>query len=103
MIVDRDTIVAVAGNLKKKYLNKNISPTIDNIIEQRESILEKNLKDIYFIEDKKETASYTISPIIVSGDAVGAVIIFSTENNLTEFELKTVSIAAKFLGKYIEE
>lgn len=103
MIVDRDTIVAVAGNLKKKYLNKNISPTIDNIIEQRESILEKNIKDIYFIEDKKETASYAISPIIVSGDAVGAVIIFSTENNLTEFELKTVSIAAKFLGKYIEE
>ena len=55
------------------------------------------------IEDKKETASYAISPIIVSGDAIGAVIIFSLDNNLGEFEEKTVSIAAKFLGKYIEE
>jgi len=103
MIVDRDKVVAVAGDLKKKYLDKSISSKLDNIIEQREVVLESKLRDFNFIEDKKETASYAISPIIVSGDAIGAVIIFSLNNNLGEFEEKTVSIAAKFLGKYIEE
>ena len=103
MIVDRDKVVAVAGDLKKKYLDKSISSKLDNIIEQREVVLEPKLRDFNFIEDKKETASYTISPIIVNGDAIGAVIIFSLDNNLGEFEEKTVSIAAKFLGKYIEE
>ena len=103
MIVDRDKVVAVAGDLKKKYLDKSISSKLDNIIEQREVVLEPKLRDFNFIEDKKETASYAISPIIVSGDAIGAVIIFSLNNNLGEFEEKTVSIAAKFLEKYIEE
>ena len=77
MIVDRDKVVAVAGDLKKKYLDKSISSKLDNIIEQREVVLEPKLRDFNFIEDKKETASYAISPIIVSGDAIGAVIIFS--------------------------
>lgn len=103
MIVDRDKVVAVAGDLKKRYLDKSISSKLDNIIEQREVVLEPKLRDFNFIEDKKETSSYAISPIIVSGDAIGAVIIFSLDNNLGEFEEKTVSIAAKFLGKYIEE
>ena len=92
-----------AINYKKKYLDKSISSKLDNIIEQREVVLEPKLRDFNFIEDKKETASYAISPIIVSGDAIGAVIIFPLDNNLGEFEEKTVSIAAKFLGKYIEE
>lgn len=56
MIVDRDKVVAVAGDLKKKYLDKSISSKLDNIIEQREVVLEPKLRDFNFIEDKKRNS-----------------------------------------------
>ena len=40
--------------------------------------------------------------MISNGDAVGAVIIFSTTEKIDDFIIKTGVIAAKFLGKYIE-
>ena len=46
--------------------------------------------------------SYIIAPIITGGDAVGAVIIMSLEEEIDDFIIKTGIIASKFLGKYIE-
>ncbi|MDD5980027.1 MAG: stage V sporulation T C-terminal domain-containing protein [bacterium] len=103
IIVDRNSIVAIAGDLKKKYVNKNISPEIDDIIQKRNIVVEKEYKDITLVINNTEKASYIIAPIIVNGDAIGAVIMLSTTRNLDDFDVKTISIASKFLGKYIEE
>ncbi len=103
IIVDRNNIVAIAGDLKKKYVNKNISPNIDDIIQKRNMVVEKDFKEITLVFNTIEEASYIIAPIIVNGDAIGAVIMLSTTRNLDDFDVKTISIAAKFLGKYIEE
>ena len=46
--------------------------------------------------------TYAISPIIVNGDVLGSVILVSNSSRLEDFSEKTVKIAAKFLGKYIE-
>ena len=102
-IVSRDTIVAVAGDLKKKYQDKNISPEIDNIIQKRINIIEKEFNNLNLIESVNENCSYIVSPIIASGDAIGAVIMISLERALDDYDEKVISIAAKFLGKYIEE
>lgn len=103
IIVDRNSIVAIAGDLKKKYVNKNISPEIDDIIQKRNIVVEKEYKDITLVINNTEKASYIIAPIIVNGDAIGAVIMLSTTRSLDDFDVKTISIASKFLGKYIEE
>lgn len=103
IIVDRNSIVAIAGDLKKKYVNKNISPEIDDIIQKRNIVVEKDFNDITLVINNTEKASYIIAPIIVNGDAIGAVIMLSTTRNLDDFDVKTISIASKFLGKYIEE
>ena len=103
MIVDRDKIVAVAGDLKKQYLDKNISSSIDKMIQSRVTVVEKEFKELSLISDRTEFCSYVISPIIVGGDAIGAVIILLRDRKIEEFEEKTATIAAKFLGKYIEE
>ena len=96
-------VVAIAGDLKKKYLDKPISSIIDNYIQKRLTIFEKEKKELIISNGLVEQASYIISPIIVSGDAIGAVIMFSEDRILDNFDEKTVTIAAKFLGKYIEE
>lgn len=103
IIVDRNSIVAIAGDLKKKYVNKNISPEIDDIIQKRNIVVEKEYKDITLVINNTVKASYIIAPIIVNGDAIGAVIMLSTTRSLDDFDVKTISIASKFLGKYIEE
>ena len=101
-IVDRDTILAFAGELKKKYLDKRISKVIDGFIENRVNVYEKEKKEFNLSGEETEKASYILAPIISDGDAIGAVIVLSKNNELDNFYEKTAIIAAKFLGKYIE-
>ena len=46
IITDTDKIVAVAGNLKKKYLNTNISETIERMMERRETNWDRKRKRV---------------------------------------------------------
>lgn len=102
LIVDRDKIVAASGDFKKKYLDKLISSTIDLIIQNRVVVSSKTTSKIDIISDYYVEASYVVAPIITNGDAVGAVIIMSSSDEIDDFVVKTGIIAAKFLGKYIE-
>ena len=102
MIVDRDKIIAVSGDLKKKFLNKHISQSLDLLIKNRVVESSKEFSKISFVNDITINASYVIAPIITNGDVMGAVIIMSVDNKIDDFVIKTGIIAAKFLGKYIE-
>ena len=103
MITDRDKIIAVTGTLKNNYLNKNISSFLEEKINNRETLVEKESSDIEFINGMKEKCSYVICPIITNGDAIGLVSIYSIDKEVTELEMKIASIVASFLGKHIEE
>lgn len=102
IVVDRDKIVAVSGDFKKKYLDKPISSTIDLIIQNRVVVFSKEKVKFEIIAGDNIEVSYVIAPIITNGDAVGAVIIMSNSEKVDDFVIKTGTIAAKFLGKYIE-
>lgn len=102
MVVDRDRIVAVSGDFKKKYLDKTISSTIDLIIQNRIVVYSKDKVKISIVPGESFEASYVIAPIITNGDAVGAVIIMSSKEKVDDFVIKTGVIASKILGKYIE-
>lgn len=101
-IVDRDLILAVSGDLKKKYLDMNISTRLDEIIQNRVVVSSLDFSEINLASSLVEKASYVIAPIISNGDAIGAVIILFTNNKIDDFIIKTGTIAAKFLGKYVE-
>ena len=102
IIVDRDKVVAVSGDLRKKYLDKGISSELDKLIESRVVVSSKEKNSISIIDGVNANASYIIAPIITGGDAVGAVIIMSLDEEIDDFIIKTGMIASKFLGKYIE-
>ena len=102
MIVDRDSIVAVAGDLKKKYLDQNISSELDELIQKREISSKIDKHNLCLVQGHIENCSYVISPIISNGDIVGAIIVLSLNRKLDDFDLKTAAIGAKFLGKYVE-
>lgn len=102
IIVDRDRIVAVSSDVRKRYLGKSISSSIDEIIQNRAVVSSIVVNRISIVDGIYENSGYVIAPIISSGDAVGAVIMFSDGCDIDNFVVRTGSIAAKFLGKYIE-
>lgn len=102
MITDNDKFVAIAGDLKKQYLNSSISDYIENIILNRNDIVVRNTESLELSPNSFIDCTYAISPIIVNGDVLGSVILVSSSSRLEDFCEKTVKIAAKFLGKYIE-
>ena len=109
-IADRDTIIAVAGAPKKEFLNKALSPAVENVMENRKSILINNTAEHpYYRETEDEGppkfAAEAIAPIISEGDPIGAVVIGTKDRNVTlgDLELKLVETAAGFLAKQMEQ
>lgn len=103
IITDTKDIIAVAGLNKKEYLNQPISEYLESAIARRENILEKYEKGFELIRGKNEKGTYTLSTIIANGDAVGLVIITSSEGEITKADENVVKIASEFLGKYLEQ
>lgn len=109
-VADRDTIIAVSGGSKKELLEKQLSPEVEKIIENREFFVAQSTDNqkIPVIADEKAGNKYTcqvISPIISEGDAIGAVIMLSTDPKakMGDVETKLVQSAANFLGKHMEQ
>ena len=102
-ITDRDTIIAGSGKLRKQYINKPISNFIDKSINRREKILENHFKELNIIGEEIIECSYILSTILVSGEAVGIILIMSKEEKLTEVEMQLASIVSSFMTKYLEQ
>src|SRR5699024_11243494 len=104
LISDRDEKIAMAGESKKDYLNKNIGPELEKAIENRTLVTEDTPSMLEIVQGKEEEIySYCISPVIANGDPIGCVMIFSKDDTkLGEVEEKTIETAASFLGKQME-
>lgn len=106
VVFDRDHVVSVAGAQKKEYSQRRISPALEDILENRKSYIfgGDHTTQIMPVEGVGRHA-VAASPIISSGDVIGAVAILSNENTTKgDDHLLTLSkAAAMFLGKQIEE
>ncbi len=108
MISDRDNIIAVAGASKKEFLNKRISPELEKITEAKITYItngkDKPIKLFYEDEGLEQYTAQVITPIVLQGDPIGSVILFSKEPNISmsNLEVKTTEIAAGFLSKQME-
>jgi len=103
IITDTDHIIAVSGELKKDYLNADISDDLLSSIIRRDNILEKHFKPMKIKSSEEIECAYAMNSIICHGDAVGLVIILSKKDKITEIDEKIVQIASQFLSKYLEE
>lgn len=109
-ISDRDTIIAVSGASKKEFLEKSLSPEVERVIEEKNTLVVKapEEKTITILADEngeKKYSSQVVSPIIAEGDPIGAVMFLSTDPNVRmgEIEAKLAQSAAGFLGKQMEQ
>ncbi len=101
LITNLDNVIAASGTLKKKYLGKEISQKVIDIISKRRTTIDNESQSIQIVEDLEEECKYIISSVVVSGDAVGSVIILSNEN-INDLIEKSANFISKFLGKHLE-
>ena len=104
-ITDRDQ--AVAGGSRKELLQKTISRSLEQAINDRITYQagkdEKNV--IQLVDEELEgITAQVIAPIICEGDAIGSVSLMSREPKARfgEMEMKLAVTAAGFLGRQME-
>lgn len=103
IITDRDKVIAMAGSLKKNYLGKEISEFTERSIDRRDSFVERQKKNFEFVSGNVEYGYYSFSSIVNNGDALGAVIIISTDFPILEADEKQAVILSKLLAKNFVE
>ncbi len=108
-ITDKDTVIAVAGGLKKEFLEKSLSKELEEVLENKEIFKSKENNEISIPITQNEGReriynSQVIYPIITDGDVVGSVILLAKEPNkkMGDVEDKVAQSAAGFLGTHLE-
>ncbi len=106
VICDRDHVIAVSGISKKEIIERRVSGSLEDLIEQRKSYVCKS-KDDKKITPIEGVDRYALacSPIMAQGDVNGAVIMLAGDNNdvATGEQSALVQAAAMYFGKQMEE
>ena len=105
IIVDQDSVVAVAGLNKKDYINKTISGKLTKLIEKRTPSFscQKSGGQLCEIlnENNSSFGSQIVAPIVIDGDCLGAVILLSKNDKgaLQENDIRIAHTTSLFLSK----
>ena len=107
LISDKDAFISVSGTSKDDYEDRKVSQRLDELMEERKSVLLGiGNKEVIPLHKDDSLSGYkyqVIAPIIAKGDAIGSVIIVSKDEEIGELELKLAETAATFLGKQMEQ
>ncbi len=106
VICDRDHVIAVSGMSKKEIIERRVSGSLEDLIEQRKTHFYKSREDkrLNPIEGIDRYA-IACAPILSQGDVNGAVIMLAGDNNefATGEQSALVQAAAMYFGKQMEE
>ena len=105
-ICDRDHVIAASGMQKKEILERRVSSSLEDLVEQRKSHVYRTFEDkrLNPIEGIDKYA-IACTPIVSQGDVNGAVMMLSSDGNeyATPEQLALVQAAAMYFGKQMEE
>ena len=106
IICDRDHVVAASGVQRKEFLERRISSQLDEIMDSRRTKVATagESRRTQPIEGVERYAG-VVSPIISSGDVIGAVCFLLPESGAipSEGDVKLAQVASAFLGRQMEE
>jgi len=106
LVCDCDHVVAASGVSRKEYLERRVSPELEECMKARRPFVGgKSSTGLCPVEGLNRTAS-VICPILASSDVTGAVIMLAPEENAGvpgDAEIKLAQAAAAFLGKQMED
>ena len=101
ILTNMETVIASAGHQTASLLNQKIDNTIEKLINSRQSkiISQQENKSLLLYDYKIST--YSVCPIICSGDVFGALIMFDTNKSVSETDLLVSKSFADFFATQI--
>ena len=99
-----ETLNKTAGVSKKEFLEKRVSPDIENLMSEKESFKSQGIEPgISIAEGNEQYNAGVVVPIVSEGDTIGSVIfVMNDRRDPTETEVKLAEAAAGFLGRHME-
>ena len=98
LIVDKRSVVAAGGDFKKPIVGKRTTEELERIMDKGKTYVSNAADEKPPVKGMSFSAQ-VISPIIVEKEILGAVILLSTDEEMTDDEIKLVEIASNFLSK----
>lgn len=106
--IEHDVLISdmekVLSSSKKKYINKDLSEEVQELIYKRDIVIKKQDDGsemlAFFPNTPNEYSCQLIVPIVKDGDAIGAIIILAVENKC--FDDSSVKICKAF-SKYLSD
>ncbi len=109
-ICDKDQVICASGSARKELQDKSISPEMEVVLKERRTVSRsaREGKLLPVLSEEEMPSPYTsqvITPILVEGEPVGAVLLLSREPNahMGETEIKVSETAAGFIGRQMEQ
>lgn len=104
VVCDRDHVIVVSGVPHKEVLERRVSASLEDLMENRRSFVKQGDSSFQPIEGVDRTAA-VISPIIAAGDVCGSIMFLNGEGGqqISDAEVKLITVAANFLGKQMEQ
>jgi len=104
LVCDLDRVVSVAGVSRKEYLERRITPKLEECMQNRKSFVSIGKSEFKPVEGMERVAAI-IYPIIASSNVAGAVVLLQNENEEVpnDAENALAQVAASFIGKQMEE
>ena len=105
IICDRDHVIAAAGLPKKELQEHRLSPALEELMESRQTYTASAAGTCITPVEGSDRCISVCSPILSSGDMIGAVCLLQNEEGSTpsDGDVRLTQVAASFLGKQMEE
>ncbi len=105
VICDRDAVIAVSGGNRRELMEKHISTSLEQIMENRRLYNAEDRAELPILESAEEPCVAAAAPIISAGDVLGCVLFAAPKGTAPhgDTEQKLLQTVAGFLGKQMEE
>ncbi len=105
VICDRDSVIAVAGAVRRELMDKRVSGELEQIMEGRRTLRPEPGETLPPLLES--TSSYAVSaaaPILSEGDVLGCMVFAVQPGSpaASDLELKLAQTVAGFLGRQLE-
>lgn len=110
LISDRDAVVSASGANKREYIEKALSPEVDQILQARQLQmlnLASGARMIPVTNDDHADAysAQIVAPILTDGEIIGSLILLSRESGtqMSEVDQKVAETTASIVGRQMEQ
>lgn len=105
VITDRDSIIALSGLMRREWLDKPISASLEGVMEERRIYCYQDGSTPFPVTDSRSGLYVSLAaPILAEGDIMGCVLFAAVDHAvpLGETEHALLQTVSGFLGRHME-